>query len=208
VASEVDICNMALQKLGAARITSLEDNSRNARACNACYALLRDKELRAHPWNFARKRDQPAPLADAPAFGYLYAFPLPNDFLRLVLPHRAMLDWKLENQDGQRVILTNDGDSINVRYVARITDTTAFDPTFVEALACKLAWHMCEEITQSNDKKAAALNEYKQIIAEARSTNAMENTAEEAPPDTWDLARLFGSADINYVRATYGNGLG
>ena len=56
MASEVDICNRALSKLGAARITSLTEDSVNARACNAMYESVRDAELRAHPWNFAMKR--------------------------------------------------------------------------------------------------------------------------------------------------------
>ena len=56
MASEVDIANRALQKLGAESIVSLTQDSENARACNLCYEPIRDAELRAHPWNFAIKR--------------------------------------------------------------------------------------------------------------------------------------------------------
>jgi hypothetical protein len=36
-----------------------------------------------------------------------------------------------------QVILTNDGSSINIRYIARVTDPTQFDVAFVEALAVR-----------------------------------------------------------------------
>ncbi len=54
--SDVEICNSALQKLGAETITTLADNSRRASLCNRQYDKIRKKLLRAHPWNFAIKR--------------------------------------------------------------------------------------------------------------------------------------------------------
>src|SRR5579863_4729587 len=147
--SDVSICNLALQKLGAAPITALTDNSNNANACQICYAQQRDKELSAHYWNFSKSRAILAPLATAPLFDYLYAFPVPQDFLRIMIDGRFDLDWKLEIQGGVQVILTNDGTSINLRYIARVTDPTQFHPLFVDAFAAKLAWQMCERLTQS-----------------------------------------------------------
>src|SRR4051812_44976933 len=104
--SDVSICNLALQKLGATRIAALTDNSRNARAVAACYEQMRDRELRANPWNFAKARAQLAAAGTAPAFDYNNAFPLPTDFLRLILPQQVGLDWRMESQDNQRVILS------------------------------------------------------------------------------------------------------
>ena len=51
MASKVEIANRALQKLGAKRIASLSEDSRNARAINAAYDTLREAELRAHTWS-------------------------------------------------------------------------------------------------------------------------------------------------------------
>jgi len=191
-ASEVSICNLALQKLGAKRITALTEDSNNARQCNACYETLRDKELRKHPWKFAITRATLTPLATAPLFDYDYAFPLPADCLRVLLPNRENLDWKLETQSGQRVILTNDGDSINIRYIYRATDPNQFDTCFVEALAAKIAWHTCEQITQSNEKKATAKEDYKTAIADAKKTDAFEDEPQDAPRSSWETARLAG----------------
>ena len=45
--SATDICNRALSRVGEARITSLTDDSKQARACNSAYAHIRDEVLRA-----------------------------------------------------------------------------------------------------------------------------------------------------------------
>ncbi|SOD41316.1 hypothetical protein [Nitrosovibrio sp. Nv4] len=187
--SDVSIANLALQKLGAARITSLTEDSRNARSINNCYELVRDRELRAHKWNFAVKRTTLAPDATAPDFDFGYAFTLPSDCLRILPPSRHGLDWKIENHGGSAAILTNDGDTLEILYISSVEDPTVFDPLFVDAFAAKLAWHICEELTQSNQKKADAFNEYKMAIREARQANAFENISEDAPEDPWLAVR-------------------
>lgn len=190
--SEVSICNLALQKLGAYRITSLADNSVEARAVSACYELLRDKELRLYLWSFAKTRAILAPSSVAPAFTYTYAFPLPADFLRLVKPARIGLDWQTERHEGALAILTNDGDTLEVRYISKVTNPALFNPCFVEMLACKIAWHCCEALTQSNTKKVAIMEEYLEAKKDAKRTNAFELSYQPEPVDNWITARGSG----------------
>lgn len=191
MASVVDICNRALQKLGADRITSLTQNSTSARACNLAYESVRDAELRSHVWSFAIKRVQIAEDATAPVYGYDRSFTLPSDCLRL-LPndHKEntayQTDWKVEG----RKILTNDSAPLSIRYVYRVTDTTLYDPLFNEMLACKLAMEMCEELTQSNSKRQLAIEEYRTAMREAKKTNAFENPPQEQQTDGWVTGRL------------------
>lgn len=185
MASEVGICNRALQKLGADRITSLTQDSRNARSCNALYESLRDAELRAHPWSFAVTRTTLAPDATAPEFDYDYAFSVPSDCLRVLKSNDPYLDWQFESNK----ILTNEGDTIYVRYIKRVEDPNAFDSLFIEALASRLAMELCEELTQSNQKAQLIRDDYKNTIREARRNNAIERLSDEPPEDTWVLAR-------------------
>lgn len=190
--SVVSIGNLALIKLGAAPIVSLSENSKNARAIAGCYETLRDRELRAYPWKFSITRAILAPDAVEPLFQYASAFPVPADFLRLLKPARLGLDWHLENHEGRVCILTNDGTQLHIRYVRRVTDPTVFDPIFVEMLACKIAWHNAEAITQSNTKKAALMDEYRYHRAEARKTNAFEVNKQPQPVDEWLASRNIG----------------
>jgi len=187
--SVVAICNLALQKVGDARITSLSDDSPRARSLNASYEIIRDRELRANKWNFAKKRATLAPSAVEPDFDFDYAFPLPTDCLRLLPPNTPSLDWQTESHEDRTSILTNDGDTLEIQYIARVTDPNQFDVLFVEMLACKLALHLCEDRTQSSTKKADLVQEYKELRREARLVNAFENSSEEAPEDSWLLAR-------------------
>lgn len=187
MASVTSICNRALQKLGAERIVDIGENSSNARACNALYSELRDAELRSHPWNFAIKRDQLAAEALAPIFGKAYSFQLPSDFLYLREDDINSLskDWIIEGKK----ILTDEGGPLNIRYNAQVTDANQMDPLFREALATIMALEMCEEITQSNSKKDALKDDYKQIVNKAKKANAIERIALQPPEDEWVTVR-------------------
>lgn len=188
--SDVAICNLALQKLGATRITSLTQNHPNARTLNACYEAIRDAELAKHRWSFAIKRMQLAADAAAPAFGPSVSYTLPSDYLVLIEPdpeeNYNNLDWRIEGKK----VLTDQGAPLNIRYIYRVEDPNEFAPAFVMALACALAEHSCEDITQSNQKLANVRDAYTLAIREARRVNAIEKTSEEPPEDTWVTARL------------------
>lgn len=190
MASEVDIANRALQKLGAERITSLTQNSENARAANLCYTSIRDAELRAHPWNFAIKRAQLAADSTAPAFGFSYSYTLPSDCLRLLPPDVSVNynthDWQIEG----RKILTDEGAPLQVRYIKREEDPNQYDSLFIECLSAKIAIELCEQLTQSNGKGQAARDDYIRAIREARKMNAFENISAEQMTDTWITCRV------------------
>lgn len=189
MSSEVSIANRALQKLGARRITSLTEDSVNARAVNACYSELRDAELRAHVWNFAKTRAQLAASATSPLFDKTNAFPLPSDCLRLLDndPEKVVnwKDWLIEDNN----ILTDDDAPLNIRYIKQVTDPAQMDVLFREALASRIAYELAEELTQSNSKKQAAFADYQKAMNEARRTNAIENISQKPPEDEWITIR-------------------
>ena len=207
--SQVGIYNLALQKLGAARVGSTDEDSPNARACEACYEHFRDAELESRAWVFSIKRASLAASGTAPTelidtyFPSGSAFPLPSDCLRPLIPPRTTIDWVIESIDGSPAIITNDSAPLGIRYIARITDVTKFDTNFVEMLACRMALHMCEEITQSNTKKAAIKDEYKDAKAEARKMNAFQVISYEGAADPWIAARQSGSNSAPWLSRQY-----
>lgn len=196
--SVTGIANRALQLLGAGTILNLTDNTPEARECTRAYDYCRRAELRKHIWNFAIKRVQLAPDADAPPFEYLYQFSLPVDFVRLPLPRDATLDWKIEG----RKILTNAIESpagvelasgaaaLSLAYVYDVQDPTVFDPLFCESVAARMAAAMCERLTQSNSKKADAQQAYKDAMDEAKHADALESLPADPPDDDWWTARV------------------
>lgn len=186
--SVTSICNRALQRLGTSnRILGITDDTRNGRACNACYESIRDAELRKHYWNFAKMDSGPlAPLSAAPDDpNYTYAFLLPSDCVRIMKPTDPLLDWQLRG----RKILTNDDDVLYLTYIAKITDPNLFDPLFAEMVSMRMADAMCEEITQSTSKQQAIRQDYKDIEDDARRTNAFETIPVVSEDGSWLLAR-------------------
>ena len=108
-ATSVDICNSALHKIGAKRITSLSDDTKQAIILNDRYDALRKEVLRSHPWNFSIAYVALAATANTPVWPeWSHEFLLPSDVLR-VLEGYVPYDQKWElgyNVDGNRVIFT------------------------------------------------------------------------------------------------------
>ncbi len=189
MASNVEICNRALQKLGAKRIVSLTEDSTNARACNVAFGPVKLAELRKHTWSCATKRASLAADTDEPLFTRDYAYTLPSDWVRLIdndpEDNFATKDWQIEGKK----IITNDSAPLEIRYIYEIDDPNEMDPLLREAISSKLALELCEELTQSNTKKADLREDYKEIMSEAKRANAVERVAGESPDSLWITAR-------------------
>jgi hypothetical protein len=199
MASQVDVFNRALTKLGAARITSISDASKSARVMAATYDTVRKSELSKRYWNFALARTSLPALGTDPAWGFARQFQLPNDYLKLVqvndiyvapglADYRQSDDspWAIEGQ----AILTDFDAPLKVRYIRDITDTGLWHPLFVELMASKLAYEACYEITQSRDGQRQAGDDYKQALKDAALSNAIERPPVGLPDDSWSLGRL------------------
>ncbi len=70
MASKVEICNSALNMLGANNITDITEDSKNARLLNQRYDPVRDAIFRSHAWNCLIKRIQLAQDTDTPTHEY------------------------------------------------------------------------------------------------------------------------------------------
>ena len=199
MASDVQIANRALSKLGQERIISFADNTKAARAITSCYDDLRQAELRAYRWQFCYKRVALPALADAPAFGFTAAYQLPADYLRLDLVDdrypSAMLDSYVDTDLAEYVlegntILTNIAAPLRIRYGADITDAAQWDPLFREMFACRLAVDLCETLTQSNTKGQQIRADYAEARRQAYRAGAIERPPASLPDGAWIIGRL------------------
>lgn len=182
--TKTNVINLALQLCGAGRVDAVED-SNAALEVDVIYADIKDAELRANAWGFAKKRENIAAHAIVPAFNYQKAFPLPSDYLRYLKPARAGLDWQVEVHQGVLAILTNqDTGPLQLRYIYRAPENM-FDALFTVMLSCALAWQVVESITQSNSKRDAIRERYIDYRREARRLNAFEKIPDKQPVDSW-----------------------
>lgn len=188
--SSTELCNLALVDLNADPITSLTDESDEARQCNARYTHARDATLRAHPWNFALKRASIASSAtDTPAFEFAYSFPLPSDCLRVLYSSAddEGTTWKVEGRN----IVTNES-ALKILYIYQVEDVGLFDALFVEALAARLASAMAWPIVGDRELQRDLWEVYLAKISEARGVDAKEGTGESLLAEDWEVSRIAG----------------
>jgi hypothetical protein len=193
--SNTEIANFALSFLGEPAILSLTATGTAASVMNLRYNAVRDATLRAHPWNFASTRRTLAKLALTPPFGFSTAFALPSDFLRVIRVNESSEPnlYKLELQDNTRVLLM-DADTVELRYVARVTSESLFDPLFVEAFAARLAAVTAFKITRDWSIVEQMWALYQEKISEARSVDSMEDPTQHIEAEDFLEARIgFGS---------------
>lgn len=186
MASKIDIINLAMIAIGQQPLVSLSDNTKAARLVLAMYDSRRDAVLQEHPWKFATKRTTlSSPVSTAPAFGWSYAYQLPADFIRFV--KMLHLDRQFKIEGGQ--ILSNDG-TLDIEYVYRVTQDGLFDAMFVEAFAARLAFELVMPMTGDSSRKEQAWKEYATKIAQAKFSNAVQESGDHLEASTWTDSRF------------------
>ena len=192
MASVVDMCNSALNLLGASTISALTDDSKNARLCNQRYEPVRDRVFRSHAWNCLHKRVQLAQNSTAPVIEYTYAYALPSDCLRVLKVHngttdsiQSAIDYKLEGKN----IVTDEG-TVYLIYIALDTDPNNYDSYLQESISHQLAADLCYAITNN----ATLANNYMvradERLREARFIDATENSLGTIESNEFTDARL------------------
>lgn len=171
MATQVDICNIALSSLGDQRIVSLADNNERARLCSARYEDVRDAVLRSYPWNCAITRTELVRNVDPPAWGFAFSYALPNDCLRVIDVESYQEPYEVEGRN----ILT-DASTVKLLYLAKVTDTTKYDSLLVQAIGTRLAMEIAEPLTGRRDLRQDMTAKYQAVLAEARSVDSAERS--------------------------------
>lgn len=187
--SIISICNRALDFLGADPITSLEDGSKSASLCQRNLGPSAESVLRLYPWNAALRRARLPALAEAPAWGYLHQYQLPQGpepaYCLRLLEIDGVEDYRIE---GRRV-LSDAAPPLDILYIGRIVDAGEYDSLLAEAIAAKLAVHLAANLTESGSRIEAARAYLKDILNQARSSDAQEGGATRLLADAWLRAR-------------------
>lgn len=190
--TKTDVANRALSKIGANKITSLDDDvSREARELRNCYEIALRNELRLRKWSFSVKRSNLALEVTVPMEinnDFTKQFTMPSDSVRLLSTSMSYApdSYSLEGNK----ILTN-ATQFKIRYLAYISDPNAWDASFIEVFACRLAMEVAEALTQSTEKFTKAERQYKDALASARIAGAIEHASVSIEPDSWETSRTL-----------------
>lgn len=170
MASQVGICNQAINLVGGTQIVNINDEIQEATICKAIYDDIRDLVLEDADWTFATKRYLLTPEAETPAWGYMFQFTILPEVLRVInasdsidrLNGDSDLDWRREGN----LILCDISTNLYMKGVRQITDPAKFSAGFTQAFVYKIAAHLAIPIAGSrtlHDKMEALYHDHKDM---------------------------------------------
>ena len=192
MASAVNICNSALNLLGASTISALTEDTKNARLCNQRYEPVRNRVFRGHNWNCLIKRVQLAANSTDPVVEYAKSYALPSDCLRVLKIHNGTtdsiasdLDYKIEGKN-----IVTDQTTVYLVYIALDTDPNNYDTYLREAISHQLAADLAYAITNNATLANNYMTRADERLREARFIDATENSLDTVEANEFTDARL------------------
>ena len=189
--SKVDICNLALDKIGQSLVSDIDTPADQDSATLArWYDTTRQNLLRKYVWNFAKTRTVLSRSEIAPAFEYADQYPLPTDFLRLLsigeYEYDGMTEYDItgDETDG-RVIQCNNSNSnaLYIRYIRDVENIALFDPLFISVLHLQLALNISYKfnlkistVKKINEELTLELSKAVSVDGQERPTRRIQNS--------------------------------
>ncbi|NDB93718.1 MAG: hypothetical protein EB165_03610 [Euryarchaeota archaeon] len=198
--SEVDICNLALTRIGHLQISSLDEGTKASDLCKLHYLITRDAVLRAHTWNFSVRRKTLALSGTSPNHEFTYQHALPEDCLKVIRTNwetdyftgpayygypgvmgyaGAGVPYRIEG----RFLLCNETVA-KIEYIAKVEDPNQYDSLFTDLLASRLAAELAISLTDNRAAAEEMWKIYQMKVNEARTMDAQEGS----PRDAVDLS--------------------
>lgn len=214
MASVIDICNLALGRIGQqANVSSIvpSDGSAAADFCASWYPIARDAMLEMHSWGFATRRANLALLDGAAPNGWMFAYAVPTDAIKVIdvkLPtvnpggeFNTDLWWRnrapefsvlnlVDNQNQQFVVESLDDGTMaiytNVQDAIAIYTARVTDTTkFPPLFVNALAWLLASYLAGPITKDATIIRStYESFTVEGGKAMASDSNARRLNPYT------------------------
>jgi hypothetical protein len=199
MASQVQICNMALSHLGQGKaIANLDtENSEAAAACRTFYDICLEATLRDFDWPFASKTRALSLIEENPNDEWRYSYRYPTDclkFRRILSGQRTdtpdtRVVYKI-SQDSAGLILFTDQEDAECEYTVNVTNPALFPSDFVIALSYRLASMLQPRLAGSHPGLGkAALEQYLFSLGIAQASASKEEQPDAAPESEFIRAR-------------------
>jgi len=193
--SKVSIANKALTEVGATPITSLDDDTNNARIVNRVYEISLKAILAECKWNFATVRKLLTVSTDTLEWydvGETIVYTKPSDIIKIFGVSAPNTQWR---EEGDYII--SDSVDIGISYVYYHDDRTKYSASFIEAFIDKL----CSDIAYMIVNSQSLGNEYKALyekvtLPKAMSDNSQVGKQQTMQDDAWELAK-YGNTQAN-----------
>lgn len=163
MATETDICNLALAVLGDdATVASIDppEGSPQATHCARFYPVARSSLQTLHEWGFCTRRMALTQLVQGPLYGWRVAYALPAQMARVIElvggGGEPLENYQIEAMaDGTGVLYANTEGAL-LRYTQFVTDPARFTAPFTDALVWLLASMLAGPLLKGEAGAAAA----------------------------------------------------
>jgi len=202
MASQVDICNMALGRIGARqRIGSMNEQSEEARILKLVYPQILGLTLEQVDWGFARRRKALTLLETDPNDFWAFRYELPADcacprniqgFTRNPTIEE-LIPWEVEGEDdpAKRTIFSDMEEAV-LQYTRNDVPTGSYPSHFVHALAWNLAVEIAMPLTGTTDVVSYAINAANAAVIQCGSMSANQRQPDDARESEFVRARDGG----------------
>lgn len=186
--TQVDIINAALGEIGStALITTIDDNTEEARAAKAVYERCLKRALEVGRPKFAHR----TAILDIPNIavtrtGWDYIFELPPDFLSMdpEVTFEYDIQGEFLDEANVQILLTNLAE-VEIQYVAYIDTPAVYSAEFAEALVLLLASKFAAALPKDRAMAKDLEAQFRAVIAEAgaaqRNQRNVSNLEQRTP---------------------------
>jgi hypothetical protein len=200
--TDVELCNLALDHLSVSnKISALNGASKEEKACNRWYTVIRDLVLRTFPWPFASAVAELVENETETHLQWKYVFDLPSDFLkarRVFVPglaRNAMPRLPFAtflNEAGTGYVLGCDTNLLALEYTRKFdtNDKLSLVPAdCIDAISWKLATRLVKPLSLDASLIAEAEGMYKLSVATAFGSDVETFQPDQQPEADYIEAR-------------------
>jgi hypothetical protein len=196
----VEVCNRALACVGVTTfIDDLGEDSKEAGLCTRFFEDVRDEVLESFEWPFASRRAALA-VSTETRDGWGYVYVAPDDCL---VPRRiddgntnrlqgldTRIPFNVEADDsGDELLILTDQVNAGLVYTRQHTNVAVWPRQFLNAVAWRLAAELVIPLQLKPEVRKAAMGEYAQAVASARSTWLMVGQKDKDVPSVFVTRR-------------------
>lgn len=196
----VTVANLATSFFGENLISDPDETGTVGEAVRGAWEAVRLFTLSKADWSFATRRVELAARtasADWPIIGFVSAYPLPVDFVKLITLGGVSIledDYAIEAGPTLRELLVDRTGPLILRYVFDQSDVARWSPEFVEAFSMRLAWQIADRLSGDKQRKEQAKTAFLAAIGEARGSDARQKAPRAQLETDWSAARRgYGS---------------
>lgn len=188
--SKILICNMALAHFGGGNISSLTEDSEQARLVETLYDNCLEQTFASFQWSFANVEQALASsVTTRNSWNYVYAYPA--NCARMIRVYAAGCareakkePFKIFTTGAVKLIACDIEDAIG-EFTYIITDPTLFSPGFVKAFSYYLAAELVTAMTGNAQKAQEMMQKFQLSLADAQYTDAVENNEQPKWPTSY-----------------------